>query len=76
MKLKQKNPYDNITRYATAQWIFVEEFGKSVDHAWKFKSVMFGNKDLTTLSDSEWNRLLRVLRAEYNNLKKKAGKCL
>ena len=66
--LHNLNPYDNIKRYAKAQWIFHEEFGKPITHAWKFKSVMFGKKSLTELTQKEWNELLEVLRDEFKRL--------
>ena len=67
-KIRLKNPYDNIKRYAKAQWIFHEEFGKPITHAWKFKSVMFGKKQLVKLTQKEWNELLEVLRDEFKRL--------
>ena len=66
--LHNLNPYDNIKRYAKAQWIFHEEFGKPITHAWKFKSVMFGKKQLVKLTQKEWNELLEVLRDEFKRL--------
>ena len=69
--LHNLNPYDNIKRYAKAQWIFHEEFGKPITHAWKFKNVLFGTKPLTGLDQKEWNKLLEVLTDEYKRL---AGK--
>ena len=66
--LHNLNPYDNIKRYAKAQWIFHEKFGKPITHAWKFKSVMFGKKSLTELTQKEWNELLEVLTDEYKRL--------
>ena len=62
------NPYDNIKRFAKAQWIFHEEFGKPITHAWKFKSVMFGKKSLTELTGKEWNKLIEVLTDEFKRL--------
>ena len=67
----QLNPYDNIKRYAKAQWIFHERFGKPITHAWKFKSVMFRKKSLTELTGKEWNKLLEVLTDEYKRLVRK-----
>ena len=66
--LHNLNPYDNIKRFAKAQWIFHEEFGKPITHAWKFKSVMFGKKQLVKLTQKEWNELLEVLTDEYKRL--------
>ena len=66
--LHNLNPYDNIKRYSKAQWIFHEEFGKPITHAWKFKSVMFGKKQLVKLTQKEWNELLEVLRDEFKRL--------
>ena len=62
------NPYDNIKRYAKAQWIFHERFGKTITHAWKFKSVMFRKKSLTELTGKEWNKLIGVLTDEFKRL--------
>ena len=67
-KKPKLGPYDNIRKYAEAQWIFHEKFGKPITHAWKFKHAIAGSKPLVHFSGREWDELLTALRNEYKRL--------